>query len=92
MKKFKCTLCSYIYEPTKGDIEGGIPENTSFNELPEDWTCPICRNSKDKFEEIEIKEECTIKSDSLEEQQIAPKNDTRFEGTINNDNYDNNIC
>ena len=92
MKKYQCTLCNYIYEPAKGDSEGGIAENTSFNDLPEDWTCPICRSSKDKFQEIEIKDEYTTKNQSLEEQQVAPKNDTRFEGEINNYDYDRNSC
>lgn len=90
MKKYKCTFCGYIYEPEKGDKEAAIIEGTEFNDLPEDWTCPICRMGKEKFKEVEIVNENTMHSDqqSLEEQQIAPKNDTRYEGNINTYDYE----
>ena len=52
MKKYECSICGYIYDPQKGDSEGGIKENTEFADLPEDWTCPVCRVDKSAFNEI----------------------------------------
>jgi len=49
MQKYKCTICGYIYDPIIGDKEGGIKEHTSFEDLPEDWTCPVCRVDKTAF-------------------------------------------
>jgi rubredoxin len=51
-KKYKCLACNYIYDPDVGDPEHGIPAGTSFEDLPEDWTCPVCDALKDMFEEI----------------------------------------
>jgi flavin reductase (DIM6/NTAB) family NADH-FMN oxidoreductase RutF/rubredoxin len=51
MKKYKCTVCGYIYDPEKGDPENGIKPGTPFEKLPDDWTCPVCGASKDEFEE-----------------------------------------
>ena len=50
MKKYRCTDCDYIYDPTTGDPENGIPAGTPFEKLPEDWACPICGLGKDVFE------------------------------------------
>jgi flavin reductase (DIM6/NTAB) family NADH-FMN oxidoreductase RutF/rubredoxin len=52
MKKYKCTLCSYIYDPAIGDPANGIEPGTSFEDLPDDWTCPECGASKDEFEPL----------------------------------------
>ena len=53
MKKYKCTICGYIYDPAKGDDTQGIKPGTPFEELPDDWTCPDCGATKDQFEEVE---------------------------------------
>lgn len=53
MKKFECTVCGYIYDPSIGDEDGGIAAGTAFEDLPEDWECPICGASKSEFEEVE---------------------------------------
>jgi flavin reductase (DIM6/NTAB) family NADH-FMN oxidoreductase RutF/rubredoxin len=50
MKKYKCTVCGYIYDPAKGDPDGGIAPGTPFEKLPADWTCPVCGATKDQFE------------------------------------------
>ena len=50
MKKYKCSVCGYIYDPAKGDSDGGIAPGTPFEKLPDDWTCPVCGASKDQFE------------------------------------------
>ena len=53
MKKYRCTVCEYIYDPAKGDPENGIAPGTSFEDLPEGWTCPVCGESKEAFEPLE---------------------------------------
>ncbi len=50
MQKYECTVCGYIYDPEVGDPDNGIPAGTTFEELPEDWTCPDCGVEKDWFE------------------------------------------
>jgi len=51
--KYRCTVCGYIYDPELGDPDGGIKPGTPFEEIPDDWVCPVCGASKDKFEKIE---------------------------------------
>lgn len=53
MKKYKCTVCGYIYDPNEGDVENGVEAGTSFEELPFEWVCPVCGASKDQFEIME---------------------------------------
>ncbi len=53
MKKWECTVCGYIYDPTVGDPDSGIAPGTSFEELPEDWVCPDCGAGKDMFEPLD---------------------------------------
>ena len=50
MKKYVCGICGYVYDPEKGDSEGGIAPGTAFEDLPDDWTCPVCGAGKDEFE------------------------------------------
>jgi flavin reductase (DIM6/NTAB) family NADH-FMN oxidoreductase RutF/rubredoxin len=50
MKKYKCTVCGYIYDPAKGDPDGGIKPGTAFEDIPDDWVCPVCGVGKDQFE------------------------------------------
>ena len=47
-----CKICGYEYDPEKGDPDNGIPAGTSFEDLPEDWVCPICRHGKADFEKV----------------------------------------
>lgn len=53
MKKFECELCGYIYDPQVGDPDGGIKPGTSFEDIPEDWVCPLCGAGKEDFAEID---------------------------------------
>lgn len=58
MKKYTCKSCWYTYDPAVGDPKAGIAPGTAFEDLPEDWLCPICMRDKDGFkEETEVKEE-----------------------------------
>ena len=50
MKKWKCTICGYVYDPSKGDPDNGIRPGTTFEEIPDDWVCPACGATKDMFE------------------------------------------
>jgi rubredoxin len=53
MKKHTCIICAYEYDPAEGDPDNGIPAGTPFDQLPADWTCPVCGAGKDQFEEAE---------------------------------------
>ena len=48
--RYICNVCRYIYDPLVGDEIGGIDANTAFEDLPEDWVCPICGAGKEEFE------------------------------------------
>ncbi len=50
--KYKCIVCEYIYDPENGDPDNGIEPGTSFEDLPDDWVCPLCFVGKDQFEAI----------------------------------------
>ena len=45
-----CTSCGFIYDPDDGDPDGGIPPGTAFEEIPDDWFCPVCGARKKDFE------------------------------------------
>jgi rubredoxin len=51
MKKYECTACGYIYDPEAGDPDNGIDPGTAFEDLPDDWVCPVCSADKNMFEE-----------------------------------------
>jgi len=53
MAKYKCTVCGYIYDPELGDPDGSIKPGTPFEEIPDDWVCPVCGAAKSEFERIE---------------------------------------
>ena len=53
MAKYECTICGYIYDPEQGDTDGNISPGIPFEELPDDWACPVCGASKSEFEKIE---------------------------------------
>ncbi len=48
-EKWICRQCSMIYDPAVGDPDSGIPPGTPFEEIPEDWFCPICGATKKTF-------------------------------------------
>ena len=52
MKKYRCTVCEWVYDPAVGDPDGGIAPGTQFEEIPEDWVCPVSGDGKDMFEEV----------------------------------------
>ncbi|MBQ1231746.1 MAG: rubredoxin [Clostridia bacterium] len=50
MKKYICP-CGYVYDEAVGDEENGIAPGTAWEDVPEDWVCPVCSLGKDAFEE-----------------------------------------
>jgi rubredoxin len=49
--KYICSVCGYEYDPEVGDPDNGIEPETPFEELPEDWVCPVCAAGKEDFNE-----------------------------------------
>jgi len=50
MKKYTCTVCGYVYDPEAGDPDSGVAPATPFEEISDDWLCPVCGVGKDMFE------------------------------------------
>lgn len=48
--RYECVECKYIYNPKYGNEKAGIKPGTSFDDLPQDWVCPVCGEGKDMFE------------------------------------------
>ena len=49
MDKYVCDPCGYLYDPEVGDQDNGVEPGTAFENLPEEWSCPICGADKDSF-------------------------------------------
>jgi rubredoxin len=50
MDKYVCTVCGYVYDPEVGDPDSGIAPGTAFEDIPDDWACPLCGVDKSMFE------------------------------------------
>jgi rubredoxin len=50
MDKYVCSVCGYVYDPEEGDPDSGVNPGTAFEDIPDDWTCPVCGAAKDQFE------------------------------------------
>jgi rubredoxin len=50
MDRYVCTVCGYVYDPALGDPDNGIVAGTKFDDLPDDWVCPVCGAPKQDFE------------------------------------------
>ncbi len=53
MKSYLCTVCGYIYDPALGDPDNGIMPGTGWDDVPEDWVCPLCGVPKELFDVID---------------------------------------
>ena len=53
MDKYECSVCGYVYDPEEGDPDNGIDPGTPFDDLPDDWVCPVCGATRDQFEKSE---------------------------------------
>lgn len=47
--KYVCSVCGHVYDPAEGDPDSGIPAGTRFEDLPENWVCPVCGAAKSEF-------------------------------------------
>jgi flavin reductase (DIM6/NTAB) family NADH-FMN oxidoreductase RutF/rubredoxin len=52
ISKYECSVCGYTYDPAVGDPDGGIAPGTAFEDIPEDWVCPVCGAAKSEFKKI----------------------------------------
>ncbi len=52
MKKYECMVCGFTYREEKGHGDSGIAPGTKWEDIPEDWICPLCGVGKDEFEEV----------------------------------------
>ena len=50
MDKYVCAICGYVYDPEAGDPDNGVAPGTAWEDVPEDWVCPLCGVGKDNFE------------------------------------------
>ena len=53
MKKYVCDVCGYIYDEEIGDPDNGVEAGTKWEDVPEDFFCPLCGVGKDEFSEVE---------------------------------------
>ena len=51
MAKYVCTVCGYVYDEATGDPDNGIAPGTKWEDVPDDFTCPLCGVGKEDFEE-----------------------------------------
>ncbi len=49
MDKWVCEVCGFVYDPAEGDPDNGVDPGTKFEDLPQDWVCPVCGAAKDNF-------------------------------------------
>jgi flavin reductase (DIM6/NTAB) family NADH-FMN oxidoreductase RutF/rubredoxin len=49
-KKYVCKVCGWVYDPEIGDPDGGIKPGTEFEDIPDNWVCPVCGAAKSDFE------------------------------------------
>ncbi len=47
--KYVCDICGYIYDPQMGDPDNNVAAGTAWEQVPEDWVCPVCGVGKDQF-------------------------------------------
>ncbi len=51
--RYQCKICGYIYDPAEGDPHAGIAPGTAFEDIPDNWECPICGVTKKDFVRID---------------------------------------
>ena len=50
MDTYVCVVCGYVYDPAEGDPDNGVEPGTPFEDIQDDWACPVCGAEKDQFE------------------------------------------
>ena len=61
MDKYVCAICGYVYDPEVGDPDNGVEPGTAWEDVPEDWVCPLCGVGKDNFEAEQLFDEGSAK-------------------------------
>jgi rubredoxin len=54
MKKYRCVVCGFVYDPEEGDPDSGIAPGTPFESIADDWICPVCGVTKSDFVVIDF--------------------------------------
>ena len=54
MKKYRCAYCAHVYDEAQGDADSGLAPGTRFEDIPDDWACPICGVGKAEFEMVAL--------------------------------------
>lgn len=72
MKKYACSVCGFIYDESAGNPETGIAPGTRWDDVPEDWGCPLCGAPKSDFQEQTVEDvtttpEVSVKTNSTED-------------------------
>ncbi len=67
MKKYVCTVCGYVYDEAAGIPDSGIAPGTKWEDIPDDWTCPLCGATKGEFKEQIAEEKSVVKPVSIQE-------------------------
>lgn len=67
MKKYVCTVCGYVYDEAAGIPDSGIAPGTKWEDIPDDWTCPLCGATKGEFKEQTAEEKPAAKPVSIQE-------------------------
>ena len=80
MKQMVCSICSYTYDESKGIPESGIAPGTKWEDLPDDWKCPICGAGKEAFREK--KDSSPAKTSDISEKPHAEKELSAMELSI----------
>jgi len=83
MKKYLCVVCGYIYDPAEGDEDSGIAAGTAFEDIPEDWLCPVCGVGKEDF--VVYEEEVSLKEKNPEqEKHTESRQEMRYNEIVEN--------
>ncbi len=53
MNKYVCDICGYVYDEALGDPDNNVAPGTKWEDVPEDWECPVCGAPKDDFSPVE---------------------------------------
>jgi rubredoxin---NAD+ reductase len=48
-QSYICNICGYVYNEEEGDDDGNLPPGTRFEDIPENWVCPVCGAAKKEF-------------------------------------------
>jgi rubredoxin len=52
MRAWMCKECGYVYDPREGDMDNNIMADTAFEQVSEEWACPVCYAEKITFEAL----------------------------------------